>query len=158
MVTTVPWLLKIPISYLIRAWLLHLRVKIGADQGFLFNFQVDSKLIFYQHEMPDKPFWLAQDAIRFRVVTPTTISDSFILLVLISFEEKCPQRLTQLWKNAGKGRMEKYGTNQLFRRGCLSEENTTVLFSMTDVLHQTSKTASNSFFHHRIKLSPTLPS
>ncbi|XP_029818996.1 chondroitin sulfate proteoglycan 4 [Manacus vitellinus] len=63
--------------------------------------QVDSKLIFYQHEMPDKPFWLAQDAIRFRIVTPTTISDSFILLVLISFEEKCPQRLTQLWKNAG---------------------------------------------------------
>ncbi|NWV47304.1 CSPG4 protein, partial [Daphoenositta chrysoptera] len=63
--------------------------------------QVDSKLIFYQHEMPDKPFWLAQDAIRFRVVTPTTISDSFILLVLISFEEKCPQRSTQLWKNAG---------------------------------------------------------
>ncbi|XP_064524543.1 chondroitin sulfate proteoglycan 4 [Pseudopipra pipra] len=63
--------------------------------------QVDSKLIFYQHEMPDKPFWLAQDAIRFRIVTPMTISDSFILLVLISFEEKCPQRLTQLWKNAG---------------------------------------------------------
>ncbi|NXY39382.1 CSPG4 protein, partial [Pomatorhinus ruficollis] len=63
--------------------------------------QVDSNLIFYQHEMPDKPFWLAQDAIRFRVVTPTTISDSFILLVLISFEENCPQRLTQLWKNAG---------------------------------------------------------
>lgn len=66
---------------------------------------MDSNLIFYQHEMPDKPFWLAQDAIRFRVVTPTTISDSFILLVLISFEESCPQRLTQLWKNAGKGRM-----------------------------------------------------
>ncbi|NWR89022.1 CSPG4 protein, partial [Furnarius figulus] len=63
--------------------------------------QVDSRLIFYQHEMPDKPFWLAQDAIRFRMVTPTTISDSFILLILISFEEKCPQRLTQLWKNAG---------------------------------------------------------
>uniref|UniRef100_U3K878 Chondroitin sulfate proteoglycan 4 n=1 Tax=Ficedula albicollis TaxID=59894 RepID=U3K878_FICAL len=63
--------------------------------------QVDSKLIFYQHEMPGKPFWLVQDAIRFRVVTPTTISDSFILLVLISFEENCPQRLTQLWKNAG---------------------------------------------------------
>ncbi|NXP41399.1 CSPG4 protein, partial [Leiothrix lutea] len=63
--------------------------------------QVDSNLIFYQHEMPDKPFWLAQDAIRFRVVTPTTISDSFILLLLISFEENCPQRLTQLWKNAG---------------------------------------------------------
>ncbi|KAI1235013.1 hypothetical protein IHE44_0002644, partial [Lamprotornis superbus] len=63
--------------------------------------QVDSKLIFYEHEMPGKPFWLVQDAIRFRVVTPTTISDSFILLVLISFEENCPQRLTRLWKNAG---------------------------------------------------------
>ncbi|NXA17901.1 CSPG4 protein, partial [Ibidorhyncha struthersii] len=63
--------------------------------------QVDSGLIFYQHEMPEKPFWLAQDAIRFRVVAPTTISDSFILLVLISFEARCPQRSTQLWRNAG---------------------------------------------------------
>lgn len=118
--------------------------------------QVDSKLIFYQHEMPDKPFWLAQDAIRFRVVTPTTISDSFILLVLISFEENCPQRLTQLWKNAGKGRVEQHGTNQLFRRACFSEEDTTVLFSMAEshVFHQTSKTASNSFCHHCTKLSP----
>ncbi|NXC39821.1 CSPG4 protein, partial [Penelope pileata] len=63
--------------------------------------QVDAGMIFYQHEMPQKPFWLAQDAIRFRVVGPTTISDSFILLVLISFEAKCPQRSTQLWRNAG---------------------------------------------------------
>ncbi|NXC68386.1 CSPG4 protein, partial [Anhinga anhinga] len=63
--------------------------------------QVDSGLIFYQHEMPEKPFWLAQDAIRFRVVAPTTISDSFILLVLISFEARCPQRSSQLWRNAG---------------------------------------------------------
>ncbi|XP_075361794.1 chondroitin sulfate proteoglycan 4 [Mycteria americana] len=63
--------------------------------------QVDSGLIFYQHEMPEKPFWLAQDAIRFRVVAPMTISDSFILLVLISFEARCPQRSTQLWRNAG---------------------------------------------------------
>ncbi|NXE07347.1 CSPG4 protein, partial [Lophotis ruficrista] len=63
--------------------------------------QVDSGLIFYQHEMPEKPFWLAQDTIRFRVVAPTIISDSFILLVLISFEARCPQRSTQLWRNAG---------------------------------------------------------
>ncbi|NXX55914.1 CSPG4 protein, partial [Scopus umbretta] len=63
--------------------------------------QVDSGLIFYQHEMPEKPFWLTQDAIRFRVVAPMTISDSFILLVLISFEARCPQRSTQLWRNAG---------------------------------------------------------
>ncbi|NXI55414.1 CSPG4 protein, partial [Chloroceryle aenea] len=63
--------------------------------------QVDSGLIFYQHEMPEKPFWLTQDAIRFRVVAPTSISDSFILLVQISFEAKCPQRSTQLWRNEG---------------------------------------------------------
>ncbi|NXV81241.1 CSPG4 protein, partial [Atlantisia rogersi] len=63
--------------------------------------QVDRGLIFYQHEMPEKPFWLTQDAIRFRVVAPTTISDSFTLLVLISFEATCPQRPTQLWRNTG---------------------------------------------------------
>ncbi|KFQ26632.1 Chondroitin sulfate proteoglycan 4, partial [Mesitornis unicolor] len=63
--------------------------------------QVDNGLIFYQHEMPEKPFWLTQDAVRFHVVTPTAISNSFILLVLISFEARCPQRSTQLWRNAG---------------------------------------------------------
>lgn len=74
---------------------------------------MDSGLIFYQHEMPEKPFWLTQDAIRFRVVAPMTISDSFILLVLISFEARCPQRSTQLWRNAGKEGREKQGTNKL---------------------------------------------
>lgn len=74
---------------------------------------MDSRLVFYQHEMPEKPFWLAQDAIRFRVVAPTTISDSFILLVLISFEAKCPQRSTQLWRNEGKEGKEKLETNGL---------------------------------------------
>lgn len=64
-------------------------------------------MIFYQHKMPQEPFWLAQDAIRFRVVAPTSISDSFILLVLISFEANCPQRSTQLWRNAGKKKKKK---------------------------------------------------
>ncbi|XP_071610833.1 chondroitin sulfate proteoglycan 4 [Heliangelus exortis] len=78
-----------------------LRTSQGEEVRNFTQAQVDSGLIFYQHEMPEKPFWLAQDAIRFRVVAPTTISDSFILLVLISFESKCPQRSTQLWRNAG---------------------------------------------------------
>jgi len=107
---------------------------------------VDNGLIFYQHEMPEKPFWLAQDAIRFRVVTPTTISDSFILLVLISFEARCPQRLTQLWRNAGKEGEAKLGKNKEqtsspevctsslfgrcanFRRACSPKEDSTVQF------------------------------
>ncbi|KFP55519.1 Chondroitin sulfate proteoglycan 4, partial [Cathartes aura] len=87
--------------------------------------QVDSRLIFYQHEMPEKPFWLAQDAIRFRVVSPTTISDSFILLVLISFETRCPQRSTQLWRNAGlqlaRAQRAEIGTSVLDASNLLSQ-------------------------------------
>ncbi|NXI98127.1 CSPG4 protein, partial [Psophia crepitans] len=87
--------------------------------------QVDSGLIFYQHEMPEKPFWLAQDAIRFRVVAPTTISDSFVLLVLISFEAGCPQRSTQLWRNAGlqlaRAQRAKIGTSVLDASNLLSQ-------------------------------------
>ncbi|XP_075621040.1 chondroitin sulfate proteoglycan 4 isoform X2 [Balearica regulorum gibbericeps] len=87
--------------------------------------QVDSGLIFYQHEMPEKPFWLAQDAIRFRVVAPTTISDSFILLVLISFEARCPQRSTQLWRNAGlqlaRAQRAEIGTSVLDASNLLSQ-------------------------------------
>ncbi|NXX19460.1 CSPG4 protein, partial [Podargus strigoides] len=78
-----------------------LRTSQGEEIRNFTQAQVDSGLIFYQHVMPEQPFWLAQDAIRFRVVAPTTISDSFILLVLISFEARCPQRSTQLWRNAG---------------------------------------------------------
>ncbi|NXI34197.1 CSPG4 protein, partial [Galbula dea] len=78
-----------------------LRTSSGEEIRNFTQAQVDSGLIFYQHEMPEKPFWLAQDAIRFHVVAPTTISDSFILLVMISFEAKCPQRSTQLWRNTG---------------------------------------------------------
>ncbi|XP_031472198.1 chondroitin sulfate proteoglycan 4 [Phasianus colchicus] len=78
-----------------------LRTAHGGEVRNFTQAQVDAGMIFYQHEMPQKPFWLTQDAIRFRVVAPTTISDSFILLVLISFEAKCPQRSTKLWRNAG---------------------------------------------------------
>ncbi|NXO60683.1 CSPG4 protein, partial [Aramus guarauna] len=87
--------------------------------------QVDSGLIFYQHEMPEEPFWLAQDAIRFRVVAPTTISDSFVLLILISFEAKCPQRSTQLWRNAGlqlaRAQQAEIGTSMLDASNLLSQ-------------------------------------
>ncbi|NWW95675.1 CSPG4 protein, partial [Rhynochetos jubatus] len=87
--------------------------------------QVDSGLIFYQHELPEKPFWLTQDAIRFRVVAPTTISDSFILLVLISFEASCPQRSTQLWRNAGlqlaRAQRAEIGTSVLDASNLLSQ-------------------------------------
>ncbi|NXX77101.1 CSPG4 protein, partial [Urocolius indicus] len=87
--------------------------------------QVDSGLIFYQHEMPEQPFWLAQDAIRFRLVAPMTISDSFILLVLISFEARCPQRSTQLWRNAGlqltRAQRAEIGTSVLDASNLLSQ-------------------------------------
>ncbi|XP_071669902.1 chondroitin sulfate proteoglycan 4 isoform X3 [Patagioenas fasciata] len=87
--------------------------------------QVDSGLIFYQHEMPEEPFWLAQDAIHFRVVSPTTISDSFILLVPISFEAKCPQRSTQLWRNTGlqltRAQRAEIGTSVLDASNLLSQ-------------------------------------
>ncbi|NXA41151.1 CSPG4 protein, partial [Eudromia elegans] len=80
----------------------HLRVAPGgAEAGNFSQAQVDSGMIVYEHRMPTKPFWLAQDAIRFRVVAPTAISDPFILLVLVSFEARCPQRSTQLWRNGG---------------------------------------------------------
>ncbi|KAM9640198.1 chondroitin sulfate proteoglycan 4 isoform 2-T2 [Morphnus guianensis] len=87
--------------------------------------QVDSGLVFYQHNMPEKPFWLAEDAIRFRVVAPTTISDSFTLLMLISFEARCPQHSTQLWRNAGlqlaRAQRAEIGTSVLDASNLLSQ-------------------------------------
>uniref|UniRef100_A0A8C8R5J3 Chondroitin sulfate proteoglycan 4 n=1 Tax=Pelusios castaneus TaxID=367368 RepID=A0A8C8R5J3_9SAUR len=63
--------------------------------------EVDSGIIFYQHEMPQQPFWFTQDAIRFRISSPPTVTDSYVLRVLISFEASCPQLSTKLWRNQG---------------------------------------------------------
>ncbi|XP_067390779.1 chondroitin sulfate proteoglycan 4 [Emydura macquarii macquarii] len=76
----------------------------GSASGSLENFtqaEVDSGIIFYQHKMPQQPFWLAQDAIHFRISSPPAETDSYILGVLVSFEASCPQLSTKLWRNQG---------------------------------------------------------
>ncbi|CAM4635028.1 unnamed protein product [Caretta caretta] len=77
---------------------------LGSASGPLENFtqaEVDSGIIFYQHDMPQHPFWLTQDAFHFRVTSPPTVTDSYILRVLVSFEASCPQPSTKLWRNQG---------------------------------------------------------
>ncbi|XP_054858284.1 chondroitin sulfate proteoglycan 4 [Eublepharis macularius] len=76
----------------------------GSDGGNLKNFtqaEVDNGEILYQHEMPDQPFWLLQDALHFRISSPSIITDPYILGLSVSFEVSCPQRTTPLWKNKG---------------------------------------------------------
>ncbi|KAM9125736.1 chondroitin sulfate proteoglycan 4 [Pangshura tecta] len=77
---------------------------LGSASGPLENFtqaEVDSGIIFYQHDMPQQPFWFTQDAFHFRVSSPPTVTDSDVLGVLVSFEASCPQPSTKLWRNQG---------------------------------------------------------
>ncbi|XP_019359985.1 PREDICTED: chondroitin sulfate proteoglycan 4 [Gavialis gangeticus] len=78
--------------------------QLGSAMGDVKNFtqaEVNSGTIFYQHEMPQQPFWLTQDALHFRVSSPPIVTEPYILRVSISFEASCPQRSTQLWRNKG---------------------------------------------------------
>nr|XP_056722014.1 chondroitin sulfate proteoglycan 4 [Euleptes europaea] len=76
----------------------------GGAGGDLKNFtqaEVDNGEIFYRHEMPDQPFWLLQDALHFRISSPSTTTDPYILGLSVSFEISCPQHTTRLWRNKG---------------------------------------------------------
>ncbi|XP_077173689.1 chondroitin sulfate proteoglycan 4 [Paroedura picta] len=63
--------------------------------------EVDNGEIFYQHEMPDQPFWLLEDALHFRISSPSATTDPYVLGLSVLFETTCPQRTTQLWRNKG---------------------------------------------------------
>ncbi|XP_060116044.1 chondroitin sulfate proteoglycan 4 [Heteronotia binoei] len=76
----------------------------GGNRGSLTNFtqeEVDSREIFYQHEIPDQPFWSLKDALHFRISSPYTTTDPYVLGLSVSFETTCPQRTTQLWRDKG---------------------------------------------------------
>ncbi|XP_075753501.1 chondroitin sulfate proteoglycan 4 [Pelodiscus sinensis] len=78
--------------------------RLGQASGPLENFtqaEVDNGLVFYQHDMPQQPFWLTQDGFHFRVASPPAVSESYNLSVLVSFEASCPQPATKLWRNQG---------------------------------------------------------
>uniref|UniRef100_A0ACB8E5K1 Uncharacterized protein n=2 Tax=Sphaerodactylus townsendi TaxID=933632 RepID=A0ACB8E5K1_9SAUR len=76
----------------------------GSKEEDLKNFtqaEVDNGEIFYQHDMPDRPFWLLHDAFHFRISSPSTTTDPYILRLSVSFEISCPRHTTQLWRNKG---------------------------------------------------------
>ncbi|XP_043926205.1 chondroitin sulfate proteoglycan 4 [Protopterus annectens] len=75
----------------------------GDDIQDVFNFthaQVEEGAVFYQHEMPNRPFWTTQDSFQFVVTTsPDLRSDTHVFEIVISFEADCLMCSTQLWKN-----------------------------------------------------------
>ncbi|XP_038623422.1 chondroitin sulfate proteoglycan 4 [Tachyglossus aculeatus] len=78
--------------------------RLGRERGELINFtqaEVDSGMIFYEHDMPPEPFWLSEDALGLRVSSPPARSLFISLPVTVSFEANCPQRATRLWRNEG---------------------------------------------------------
>nr|XP_008117382.1 PREDICTED: chondroitin sulfate proteoglycan 4 [Anolis carolinensis] len=63
--------------------------------------EVDNGVISYHHEMPSEPFWSLEDAFHFRLSSPSTTTDPYVLGVSVSFENGCPQGSTRLWRNKG---------------------------------------------------------
>ncbi|XP_029430835.1 chondroitin sulfate proteoglycan 4 isoform X2 [Rhinatrema bivittatum] len=76
----------------------------GSERDGLRNFsqsQVTAGVIFYQHELPQVPFWISHDAFHFHVASSPAVTERLGFRVSISFEEACPQRSSRLWKNTG---------------------------------------------------------
>ncbi|KAJ7311243.1 hypothetical protein JRQ81_006857 [Phrynocephalus forsythii] len=63
--------------------------------------EVDAGVIYYEHEMPLEPFWSLEDAIHFRISVPPMTTDPYLLRIVLSFEARCPQGFTKLWRNKG---------------------------------------------------------
>ncbi|XP_072484392.1 chondroitin sulfate proteoglycan 4 [Notamacropus eugenii] len=78
--------------------------RLGSSGDALKNFtqaEVNAGEIFYEHEMPSEPFWLAQDTLGLRVSSPPARDVAISLSIAVTFEVSCAQRPSRLWKNEG---------------------------------------------------------
>uniref|UniRef100_A0A665UH47 Laminin G domain-containing protein n=1 Tax=Echeneis naucrates TaxID=173247 RepID=A0A665UH47_ECHNA len=63
--------------------------------------QLESGAVFYEHQIPEEPFWLARDSIEFSLSSQTAPDVRHMLPITISYYAAHSNISSQLWKNKG---------------------------------------------------------
>lgn len=60
-------------------------------------------MVYYEHQVPEEPFWVAKDSIELALSSQPAPDVRHILPIVISYYAAHSNVSSQLWKNKGKG-------------------------------------------------------
>nr|XP_040019288.1 chondroitin sulfate proteoglycan 4 [Gasterosteus aculeatus aculeatus] len=63
--------------------------------------QLESGLVYYEHQIPEEPFWLVRDSVELTLLSPPALDVHHILPITISYLAPHSNLSSQLWKNKG---------------------------------------------------------
>ncbi|KAM8891139.1 chondroitin sulfate proteoglycan 4 [Spinachia spinachia] len=63
--------------------------------------QLESGLVYYEHQIPEEPFWLVRDSVELTLLSQPALDVHHILPVTISYFAPHSNISSQLWKNKG---------------------------------------------------------
>ncbi|KAK0136032.1 Chondroitin sulfate proteoglycan 4 [Merluccius polli] len=63
--------------------------------------QLESGLVFYEHQLPDEPFWAVRDAVELLLSSDPAPDLRHVLPVTVSYYASHPNASSQLWRNEG---------------------------------------------------------
>lgn len=64
--------------------------------------QLKSGVVYYEHQIPEQPFWVAKDSIELALSSQPAPDVRHILPIVISYYAAHSNISSQLWKNKGK--------------------------------------------------------
>ncbi|XP_030640103.1 chondroitin sulfate proteoglycan 4 [Chanos chanos] len=82
---------------------------------------VDSGTVYYEHQMPDEPFWVVRDSIELILSSPPASDVRYILPIIVSYYAANRNVSSQLWKNKGLDIVQ--GQSKVIDRSILDASN-----------------------------------
>lgn len=67
-----------------------------------FDTQLESGAVYYEHQIPEEPFWVVRDSIELTLSSQPAPDVRHILPITISYYAAHSNISSQLWKNKGK--------------------------------------------------------
>lgn len=69
-----------------------------------FDAQLESGVVYYEHQLPEEPFWVVRDSIELSLSSQPAPDVHHILPITISYYAAHSNISSQLWRNKGKWR------------------------------------------------------
>ncbi|XP_012988335.3 chondroitin sulfate proteoglycan 4 [Esox lucius] len=63
--------------------------------------ELESGAVFYEHQMPEEPFWVVRDSVKLLLSSPPAPAIHHILPITVSYDAANHNVSSQLWKNKG---------------------------------------------------------